>query len=93
MPSCRIRFDHDWHVEHIASPFDMQTCPLYQQRLENAIDPAPHSSALSPQHSALLLARPPVAQEEGEVGGADDVISVEVGGVVGVRAPMAQENG
>ena len=42
--------------------------------------------------SDALLARAPLAEEEGEVGGADDVIVVEVGGVVRVRAPSAQQN-
>ena len=40
-----------------------------------------------------LFARAPVAEEEGEVGGADGAVGVEVGGVVGVRAPIAQEIG
>ena len=40
-----------------------------------------------------LQTRAPVAEEEGEVGGADGAVGVEVGGVVGARAPIAQENG
>ncbi len=39
------------------------------------------------------LARPPVAEEEGEVEGVDDVIIDEVGGVVGVRAPISEQAG
>ena len=66
-----------------------------------------HRLFLSAQHSALSAAsggsplrsdvspasRSPVAEEDGEVEGVDDVIVVEVRGVVGVRAPIAQENG
>ena len=56
--------------------------------------PRAPTAVLSPWSSDLRPAsRSPVAEEEGEVGGADDVIVVKVGGVVGVRAPIAQENG
>ncbi len=55
--------------------------------------PAPSTKYASRFTLGALRARSPVAEEEGEVGGADGAVVVEVGGVVGVRAPIAQENG
>ncbi len=90
--TCLSRSVHaaDQHTADSAKCTATVSAVLHSARFNPSV---PGSSALSPQHSILLLARAPVVEEEGEVGGVDDVIVVEVGGVVGVRAPIAQENG